>query len=68
MVQRALENSVPSSDLDVANKQFAELTEKYRALLEATNSLVGYKVENDSSQVSWNLDGIAFVLCYQLFQ
>ena len=39
-LQKALEESIPSSDLDQANKKYHELTEKYRDLLEKGNNLV----------------------------
>lgn len=39
-LQKALEDSVPSEDLEKANKEFHELTEKYRDMLEKGNSLV----------------------------
>ena len=39
-LQKALEDSVPTSDLDHANKKYHELTEKYRDLLEKGNNLV----------------------------
>ncbi|XP_014672525.1 PREDICTED: centrosomal protein of 290 kDa-like [Priapulus caudatus] len=39
-LQRALEDSVPQSQLEVANRQFTDLTEKYRDLLQRSNSLV----------------------------
>ena len=39
-LQKALDDSVPAADLDQANKKFTELTEKYRDLLDKSNSLV----------------------------
>ncbi len=45
-LQKALDNSVASDELDVANRQFTELTEKYRDLLDKSNSLV---VSNEAS-------------------
>ncbi|KAK7503000.1 hypothetical protein BaRGS_00005626, partial [Batillaria attramentaria] len=39
-LQKALEESVPSADLEKVNKQYHELTEKYRDLLERGNNLV----------------------------
>ncbi|WAR07060.1 CE290-like protein [Mya arenaria] len=39
-LQKGLEESVPSTDLDEANKKYHELTEKYRDLLEKGNNLV----------------------------
>ncbi|KAM9471251.1 centrosomal protein of 290 kDa isoform 1-T2 [Clarias gariepinus] len=39
-LQKVLDDSVPSSELDRANKQYAELTMKYRDLLQKDNRLV----------------------------
>ena len=43
-LQKALEESVPQADLDKVNKEYHQLTEKYRDLLEKGNTLVS-KVE-----------------------
>jgi len=50
-LQKALEDSVPASQLDIANKQFMELTEKYRNLLESSKSLVAHTEESSGYQV-----------------
>ncbi|XP_005096015.2 centrosomal protein of 290 kDa [Aplysia californica] len=39
-LQKALEDSVPASDLEKVNKQYHNLTEKYRDILEKGNNLV----------------------------
>ncbi|KAL3881749.1 hypothetical protein ACJMK2_028144 [Sinanodonta woodiana] len=39
-LQKALDDSVPVSELDLSNKKYHELTEKYRDLLEKGNNLV----------------------------
>ncbi|CAG5135824.1 unnamed protein product, partial [Candidula unifasciata] len=39
-LQRALQDSVPASDLEKVNKQYHSLTEKYRDMLENGNNLV----------------------------
>ncbi|OWF51997.1 centrosomal protein of 290 kDa-like [Mizuhopecten yessoensis] len=39
-LQKALEDSVPTEDLEITNKKFLKLTEKYRDGLEKENSLV----------------------------
>lgn len=39
-LQKALDDSVPSSDLERANKQFTELTVKYRDVLQRDSCLV----------------------------
>lgn len=46
-LQKALDDSVPANDLETANRQYTELTEKYRDLLERSNSLV---VRTEASQ------------------
>lgn len=51
-LQKALDDSVPASELELANKQFAELTEKYRDKLENTKSLIAFKEESSGYQVS----------------
>lgn len=39
-LQKALDDSVPSSELEKANKQYNDLTMKYRDLLQRDNHLV----------------------------
>lgn len=39
-LQKALEDSVPSSELERANKQYNDLTMKYRDLLQKDNHLI----------------------------
>ena len=39
-LQKALDDSVPSSDLERANKQYTELTVKYRDMLQRDSRLV----------------------------
>jgi len=50
-LQKALDDSVPASELELANQQFTELTEKYRDQLESTKSLVAFKDEASGYQV-----------------
>ena len=50
-LQKALDDSVPASELELANKQYTELTEKYRDKLESTKSLVAFKEEASGYQV-----------------
>jgi len=50
-LQKALDDSVPASELELANQQFTELTEKYRDKLESTKSLVAFKDEASGYQV-----------------
>ena len=53
-LQKALDDCVPSSELDKANKQFTELTEKYRDLLEKNNSLVVKTEQTSGYEVSFS--------------
>ncbi len=39
-LQKSLDESVPSAELDLQNKKYTELTEKYRDLLDKSNNLV----------------------------
>lgn len=39
-LQKALDDSVPSSDLERANKQYTELTVKYRDMLQRDSRLM----------------------------
>ena len=55
-LQKALDGAVPAADLEIANKQYTELTEKYRDLLDRSNTLV---VRNEASQ--------GFEVCLLLF-
>ena len=50
-LQKALDDSVPALELEFANKQYTELTEKYRDKLESTKSLVAFKEEASGYQV-----------------
>ncbi|ELU00323.1 hypothetical protein CAPTEDRAFT_217708, partial [Capitella teleta] len=50
-LQKSLEDSVPASDLEAANKQYTELTEKYRDMLERSNTLVARSEESSGFEV-----------------
>ena len=61
-LQKDLDNAVPMVELEKANKQFTELTEKYRDILEKSNTLVvkqetttGFEVSNISYML-WMID------------
>ena len=45
-LQKALDDSVPQHELEKANREFTELTEKYRDLLDKSNVLV---IKGDAS-------------------
>ncbi len=51
-LQKALDESVPSNELDFANRQYTELTEKYRDLLEKSNNLVASSESSAGFEVS----------------
>lgn len=53
-LQKSLDESVPASDLDKANREYTELCEKYRELLDSSNSLVALREETTGYQVRVN--------------
>lgn len=48
VLQQALDDSVPASELEAANKQYNELTAKYRDIIQRENSLVARSAIVDS--------------------
>lgn len=50
-LQKALDNSVPLDDLEMANKQYNELTAKYRDMLQKDNLLVQRTTNMDHLEV-----------------
>lgn len=62
-LQKSLEDSVPSSELEVVNKQYTELTEKYRDMLERSNSLVARSEENSGFEVCSILTASVYNCC-----
>lgn len=70
-LQKALEDSVPSSDLDKISKEYHQLTEKYRDLLDKGNTLVskaeaitGLEVRFQKAQFFFY---IISIVCLQVF-
>lgn len=55
-LQKALDDSVPSSELEKANKQYNELTMKYRDLLQKDNHLVQRTTTLEHSEVCKTFD------------
>lgn len=53
-MQKALDDSVPTSELEAANKQYNELTAKYRDIIQRENSLVARSAVVDNLEVSVN--------------
>lgn len=51
-LQKALDDSVPSSDLERANKQYTELTVKYRDMLQRDSRLVQRTTNLEHLEVS----------------
>lgn len=51
-LQKTREDSVAFSELEAANKQYQELTEKYRDLLEKSNSMVASNEHSATLEVS----------------
>ena len=57
VLQQALDNSVPAYELEKANRQYNDLTAKYRDLLQRENTLVQRSVTVENLEVStftWN--------------
>ena len=52
VLQQALDESVQASELEAANKQYNELTAKYRDIIQRENSLVARSAIVDSLEVS----------------
>ena len=50
-LQRALDESVPSAELEAANRQYNELAAKYRDLLQTDNQLVSRNTQIDTLEV-----------------
>ena len=51
VLQRSLDESVPAAELEAANKQYNELTEKYRDIIQRENNLVARSAAVDSLEV-----------------
>lgn len=51
VLQQALDESVPASELEVANKQYNELTAKYRDIIQRENNLVARSAIVDNLEV-----------------
>ena len=63
VLQQALDESVPAPDLDAANKQYNELTAKYRDIIQRENSLVARSAIVDNLEVGFVYENHeAFVL------
>jgi centrosomal protein CEP290 len=50
-LQKQLEDSVSAAELEAVNKQYTELTEKYRDMLERSNTLVARSEETSGFEV-----------------
>lgn len=65
-LQKALEESVPQADLDKVNKEYHQLTEKYRDLLEKGNTLVS-KAEAITGLEVPLFSPISILTCMKIF-
>ena len=54
VLQRSLDESVPAAELEAANKQYNELTEKYRDIIQRENNLVARSAAVDSLEVRFS--------------
>ena len=50
-LQKQLDTSVPTEDLELANRRYTDLTEKYRDLLGKSNMLVARTEESSGYEV-----------------
>ena len=62
-LQKSLEDTVPSLELELANRQFNELTAKYRDLLQKENQLAAHFVALDMLKVKFS-----FFMRYRISQ
>ena len=51
-LQKALDESVPEIDIQIANRKYSELTSKYRDLLQRENVLMSRSNEFENLQVN----------------
>lgn len=51
VLQQALDESVPAAELEAANKQYNDLTAKYRDIIQRENSLVARSAIVDNLEV-----------------
>lgn len=59
-LQKALEDTVPMSQVEASNRQLNELTAKYRDLLQRENSMMARSSAFDHLQVSVVVSSFAF--------
>lgn len=60
-LQKALDESVPSSELDRANKEFTELTVKYRDMLQRDSRLIQRTNNLEHLEVSSSINLIYYI-------
>jgi len=67
VLQQALDESVPATELEAANKQYNELTAKYRDIIQRENSLVARSAIVDNLEVGFVYQNRS-LFCVFLFQ
>ena len=67
VLQRSLDESVPAAELEAANKQYNELTEKYRDIIQRENNLVARSAAVDSLEVRYFVPQIVSNAFYHRF-
>lgn len=67
VLQQALDESVPAIELEAANKQYNELTAKYRDIIQRENSLVARSAIVDNLEVGFVYQNHS-LFCVFLFQ
>lgn len=67
VLQQALDESVPAIELEAANKQYNELTAKYRDIIQRENSLVARSATVDNLEVGCFENKFTMLLCWFFF-
>ena len=63
VLQQALDESVLAAELEAANKQYNELTAKYRDIIQRENSLVARSATVDNLEVGFFENKFTMLLC-----
>ena len=67
VLQQALDESVLAAELEAANKQYNELTAKYRDIIQRENSLVARSATVDNLEVGFFENKFTMLLCWFFF-
>ena len=67
VLQQALDESIPAAELEAANKQYNELTAKYRDIIQRENNLLARSAVVDNLQVITELFRQLHILSWSWF-